>query len=93
MWREALLSGHKPLAQEVGVPPLWPRHEGVPKEHLLFSAVLCLAGTMFLNTQVAAQILRIADLNTQQIRTLDLAKTVTLIPSDILEEHGPQEPC
>jgi len=62
------------------------------RHRLLFSAVLCLAGTMILNTQVAAQILRIADMNTQQIHALDLAKTVILIPGDILEEHGPYLP-
>ena len=62
------------------------------RHRLLFSAVLCLAGTMFLKTQVAAQILWIADMNTQQIRALDLAKTVILIPGDILEEHGPYLP-
>jgi creatinine amidohydrolase/Fe(II)-dependent formamide hydrolase-like protein len=59
------------------------------RHRLLFSALLCLASTMFLNTQIAAQILRIADMNTQQIRALDLAKTVILIPGDIVEEHGP----
>jgi creatinine amidohydrolase/Fe(II)-dependent formamide hydrolase-like protein len=58
------------------------------RHRLLFSSLLCLAGTMFLNTQIAAQILRIADTNTRQIRTLDLAKTVILIPGDIREEHG-----
>ena len=39
-----------------------------------------LASAMFLNTQVAAQILRIGEMNTQQIQALDLAKTVVLIP-------------
>lgn len=58
----------------------------------LFSGVLCIAVSMSLSTQIAAQILRIADLNTQQIRALDLARTVILIPGDILEEHGPYLP-
>ena len=31
-------------------------------------------------------------MNTQQIRALDLAKTVILVPGDILEEHGPYLP-
>ncbi len=62
------------------------------RHRLLFSAAFCLAGTIFLNTQVAAQILRIADMNTQQVRALDLAKTVILVPGDILEEHGPYLP-
>jgi creatinine amidohydrolase/Fe(II)-dependent formamide hydrolase-like protein len=47
---------------------------------------------MFLNTQIAAQILRIGEMNTQQIHALDLARTVILIPGGILEEHGPYLP-
>ena len=56
------------------------------------AAGVVLAGAMFLNTQVAAQILRIGEMNTQQIQALDLAKTVVLIPGGILEEHGPYLP-
>jgi len=56
------------------------------------SAGVVLAGAMFLNTQVPAQILRIGEMNTQQIQALDLAKTVVLIPGGILEEHGPYLP-
>ena len=41
----------------------------------------------------SAQILRVADLNTQQIRALDRAKTVVLLPGGILEEHGPYLPA
>ena len=59
------------------------------RDRFVSSAAVALAGTMFLNTQVAAQILRIGEMNTQQIRALDLAKTVVLIPGGILEEHGP----
>src|ERR1035437_10011726 len=52
-----------------------------------------LAGVMFLNPQVvAAQILKIGEMNTQQIQALDLPKTVVLIPGGILEEHGPYLP-
>jgi len=37
----------------------------------------------------AAQVTRVADLNTAQIRALDRSKTVVLLPGGILEEHGP----
>ena len=38
------------------------------------------------------QVFQLAELNTSQIRTLDRAKTVVLIPGGILEEHGPYLP-
>ncbi len=41
----------------------------------------------------SAQILRVADLNTQQVRALDRAKTVVILPGGILEEHGPYLPA
>jgi len=60
----------------------------------LSAAGILLATMMFLTSQpVAAQILRIGEMNTQQIRALDLQKTVVLIPGGILEEHGPYLPC
>ena len=36
-----------------------------------------------------AQIYSLADLNTEQIRQLDRARTVVIIPGGIMEEHGP----
>jgi creatinine amidohydrolase len=54
--------------------------------------LVALAGLMFLDTNMAAQIVQIGEMNTQQIRALDLAKTVVLMPGDILEEHGPYLP-
>jgi len=39
-----------------------------------------------------AQILQMSELNTEQVRALDRAKTVILIPGGILEEHGPYLP-
>jgi creatinine amidohydrolase/Fe(II)-dependent formamide hydrolase-like protein len=39
-----------------------------------------------------SQILQLAEMNTNQIRLLDRAKTVVLIPGGILEEHGPYLP-
>lgn len=41
---------------------------------------------------VTGQIYKIAEMNTRQIRALDLQKTVVLIPGGILEEHGPYLP-
>jgi len=55
-------------------------------------ASVALAVSMFLDTNSAAQIVQIGEMNTQQIRALDLAKTVILVPGDILEEHGPYLP-
>ena len=58
-----------------------------------FSAAgMLLAGMMFLSQQVAAQVVRIAEMNTRQIQALNLQKTVVLIPGGILEEHGPYLP-
>jgi creatinine amidohydrolase len=39
-----------------------------------------------------AQIYRIAEMNTRQIRNLNREKTVVLLPGGILEEHGPYLP-
>lgn len=40
----------------------------------------------------SAQIYRVAQMNTEQIRALDKQKTVVLLPGGILEEHGPHLP-
>jgi creatinine amidohydrolase/Fe(II)-dependent formamide hydrolase-like protein len=40
-----------------------------------------------------AQILRVATMNTTQIRAIDRSKTVVLLPGGILEEHGPYLPA
>ncbi len=40
-----------------------------------------------------AQVRRLAEMNTEEIRSLDRAKTAVLIPGGILEEHGPYLPC
>lgn len=40
-----------------------------------------------------AQIRNVADLNAEQIRALDRAKTVVLLPGGMLEEHGPYLPA
>ena len=41
---------------------------------------------------VRAQIYRVAQMNTEQIRALDKQKTVVILPGGILEEHGPHLP-
>jgi creatinine amidohydrolase/Fe(II)-dependent formamide hydrolase-like protein len=56
---------------------------------------LCLA-LLFVTAAGAhagAQVVRLADLNTTQIRALDRAKTVVLLPGGMLEEHGPYLPA
>jgi creatinine amidohydrolase len=55
----------------------------------LAQLVLCVA---LIPTGAAAQILELAALNTEQIKSLDRAKTVVIIPGGILEEHGPYLP-
>src|SRR5207249_7875409 len=60
-------------------------------QHFSADGVL-LAGLMSLSQQVAAQVLRIGEMNTRQIQALDLRKTVVLIPGGILEERGPYLP-
>jgi hypothetical protein len=64
------------------------------KRYQRFSAAgILLAAVMFSSSQqVAAQVLRIAEMNTRQIRALNLQKSVVLIPGGILEEHGPYLP-
>ncbi len=63
------------------------------KRYRRFSAAgILLAAVMFFGQQVAAQVVRIAEMNTRQIRALNLQKTVVLIPGGILEEHGPYLP-
>lgn len=41
---------------------------------------------------VSAQIYRIAEMNTEQIRALDKQKTVVILTGGILEQHGPHLP-
>jgi hypothetical protein len=36
-----------------------------------------------------ADVVRIQDLNTTQIRALDRAKTIVILPGGMREEHGP----
>ena len=55
--------------------------------------VFVFAGTLVVAVApVGAQVRRLAELNTDQIRALDWAKTVVFLPRGILEEHGPYLP-
>ena len=60
--------------------------------HTVLSAALLLVGVMFQSHKAAGQIYKMAEMNTRQIRALDLQRTVVLIPGGILEEHGPYLP-
>jgi creatinine amidohydrolase/Fe(II)-dependent formamide hydrolase-like protein len=56
---------------------------------LIFLILLYLA----LESVTNAQVLRVAELSTGRIRSLDRSKTVVLLPGGILEEHGPYLPA
>ncbi|HJR60677.1 MAG TPA: creatininase family protein [Vicinamibacterales bacterium] len=52
--------------------------------------VLAFIGALSLDPRVAsAEILKLAELTTEQVRALNREKTIVIIPGGILEEHGP----
>jgi len=55
------------------------------------SVVLC--AVLALPSAAGAQVLRVGELNTRQIRALDRAKTVVILQGSMLEEHGPYLPA
>jgi creatinine amidohydrolase len=56
--------------------------------------VICLAlCSLLLAPAAESQVLRVANLNTRQIRALDRSKTVVILPGGMLEEHGPYLPA
>jgi creatinine amidohydrolase/Fe(II)-dependent formamide hydrolase-like protein len=55
--------------------------------------ILLAACLLSLATPASAQIVRVGDLNTTQIRALDRSKTVVLLMGGMLEEHGPYLPA
>jgi len=57
-----------------------------------FKTFPILLAALWFTASAQAQVYELADLNTEQIRALDRAKTVVLIPGGILEEHGPYLP-
>ena len=56
------------------------------------TAPLVLIMVLGMVAPTAAQVLRVAELNTEQIRALDRARTVVILPGGILEQHGPHLP-
>jgi creatinine amidohydrolase/Fe(II)-dependent formamide hydrolase-like protein len=58
------------------------------KTFLLFALLF----SMSCATTAHAQIHRVAQMNTEQIRALDKSKTVVILTGGILEEHGPHLP-
>ena len=55
--------------------------------------VWILASWFFGVTTAHAQVLRLADMNTAQIRALDRSKTVVFLVGGMMEEHGPYLPA
>jgi creatinine amidohydrolase/Fe(II)-dependent formamide hydrolase-like protein len=54
---------------------------------------LCAAMVLALQVvSASAQIYRVAEMNTDQIRALDRERTIVLLPGGILEQHGPYLP-
>jgi creatinine amidohydrolase/Fe(II)-dependent formamide hydrolase-like protein len=58
-----------------------------------FACPALLVSLLLARTNVIADVLQVADLNTSQIRAVDRARTVVLLPRGILEEHGPYLPA
>ena len=54
--------------------------------------VMVLALLLSAARRAEAQIYRVAELNTEQIRALDREKTVVILPGGVLEQHGPYLP-
>ena len=75
--RPRLIDAVSPLALHH---PTWPA---------MLRSILVLA---VLANAAGAQVLNLAELSAEQIRALDRAKTVVLLPGGILEEHGPHLP-
>src|SRR5688572_12598274 len=55
---------------------------------VVFVVALVVAGS-----RASAQVVRVGDLNTRQIRALDREKTVVFLQGGMLEEHGPYLPA
>ena len=53
---------------------------------------LCTAMVLAHVVSASAQIYRVAEMNTDQIRALDRETTIVLLPGGILEQHGPYLP-
>lgn len=64
-----------------------------PVVRYLSLALIVAFGCACLPPLACTQILRLSELNTEQIRALNRQKTVVLFPGGILEEHGPYLPA
>jgi hypothetical protein len=58
-----------------------------PRQVVVFLAMV-LAGSV-----ASAEVVRVGDLNTRQIRALDRNRTVVFLQGGMLEEHGPYLPA
>ena len=56
------------------------------------SVCLLLILVLGMAVPTTAQVHRVAAMNTEQIRVLDRARTVVILPGGILEQHGPYLP-
>ena len=56
--------------------------------------VVLFLATVLVGSGASADVVRVGDLNTRQIRALDRNKTVVFLQGGMLEEHGPwYGPC
>jgi creatinine amidohydrolase len=55
--------------------------------------VVLVLALVFVGSGASAQVVRVADLNTRQIRALDRDRTVVFLQGGMLEEHGPYLPA
>jgi len=60
---------------------------------MLLRSVLIAACTVLTGSTASAQVVRVGDLNTRQIRALDRTRTVVFLQGGMLEEHVPYLPA
>ena len=61
--------------------------------HRCIVPALVLAGLLVAAPDAPARVVRLAEMNTAQIRALDRAHTAVILPGGIVEEHGPYLPA
>ena len=64
-------------------------HPYAARQARLASFIIALLALLARPSEAAAQILRLEEMNTEQIRALDRARTAIIMPGGILEQHGP----
>lgn len=62
-------------------------------EKMLLRPVFIVICILLATSTASAQVVRVGDLNTRQIRALDRARTVVVLQGGMLEEHGPYLPA